>query len=94
MAQSIAHFCLVIHGLFQHGSLTSPSTTTLQLPQTFRELRILISNALLADLDNYRASIPAFSGAVEGDFYTVRFVSDLASQSDTTTFTFGPCPAV
>ena len=36
-------------------------------------------------------SIPAFSGAVEGDFYTVRFVSDLASQSDTTTFTFGPC---
>ena len=36
-------------------------------------------------------SIPAFSGAVEGDSYTVRFVSNTASQSPATTFTFGPC---
>jgi hypothetical protein len=36
-------------------------------------------------------SIPAFSGAVEGDSYTVRFISDAAGQSRTTTFTFGPC---
>jgi hypothetical protein len=36
-------------------------------------------------------SIPAFSGAVEGDFYTVRFVSNASSQSPATTFTFGPC---
>ena len=36
-------------------------------------------------------SIPALSGAVEGDYYTVRFVSNTASQSPPTTFTFGPC---
>lgn len=36
-------------------------------------------------------SIPALSGAVEGDSYTVRFVSNTASQSPPTTFTFGPC---
>ena len=36
-------------------------------------------------------SIPALSGAVEGDSYTVRFVSNASSQSPPTTFTFGPC---
>ena len=36
-------------------------------------------------------SIPDLSGAVEGDSYTVRFVSNASSQSPPTTFTFGPC---
>ena len=36
-------------------------------------------------------TISALSGAVEGDSYTVRFISDALGQSDTTTFTFGPC---
>jgi len=36
-------------------------------------------------------TISALSGAVEGDFYTVRFISNALGQSDTTTFTFGPC---
>jgi len=40
---------------------------------------------------NLSGSIPALSGAVEGDSYTVRFISNAAGQSDTTTFTFGPC---
>jgi len=40
---------------------------------------------------NLSGSIPALSGAVEGDSYTVRFVSNTASQSPPTTFTFGPC---
>jgi hypothetical protein len=40
---------------------------------------------------NLLGSIPALSGAVEGDSYTVRFVSNASSQSPPTTFTFGPC---
>jgi hypothetical protein len=36
-------------------------------------------------------TISALSGAVEGDSYTVRFVSNASSQSPSTTFTFGPC---
>jgi len=40
---------------------------------------------------NLSGSIPALSGAVEGDSYTVRFVSNASSQSPPTTFTFGPC---
>ena len=40
---------------------------------------------------NLSGTITALSGAVEGDSYTVRFISNAAGQSDTTTFTFGPC---
>jgi hypothetical protein len=40
---------------------------------------------------NLLGSIPALSGAVEGDSYTVRFISNAAGQSAATTFTFGPC---
>ena len=38
-------------------------------------------------------TISALSGAVEGDYYTVRFVSSTANQSasNVVTFTFGPC---
>ena len=42
---------------------------------------------------NLSGSIPALSGAVEGDSYTVRFISNTGSQSagNVVTFTFGPC---
>ena len=40
---------------------------------------------------NLSGTISALSGAVEGDSYTVRFVSNSSSQSPPTTFTFGPC---
>jgi len=40
---------------------------------------------------NLSGTISALSGAVEGDSYTVRFVSNASSQSPPTTFTFGPC---
>jgi hypothetical protein len=36
-------------------------------------------------------TIAALSGAVEGDSYTVRFISNAVAQSAATTFTFGPC---
>jgi hypothetical protein len=36
-------------------------------------------------------TIAALSGAVDGDSYTVRFISNTVAQSAATTFTFGPC---
>jgi hypothetical protein len=40
---------------------------------------------------NLLGSIPALSGAVEGDSYTVQFFSDAIGGLNLTTFTFGPC---
>ena len=40
---------------------------------------------------NLSGSIPALSGAVEGDSYTVQFLGNAGLGSVQTTFTFGPC---
>jgi len=40
---------------------------------------------------NLSGSIPALSGAVEGDSYTVQFLANAGLGSVQTTFTFGPC---